>query len=119
MTTVVAPSYTKMKNFHPRYRPLSQPMSSLYLEPPESNLLYAPCSVFFFFFFLWKESTPFFVFLSSLLRAVLNVPIVSFQISVFLDPQIIRNRSGSLKKNQNAPRPSEHPPVRGKKCQNV
>ena len=23
-----------------------------------------------------------------------------------------------LKKNQNAPRPSEHPPVRGKKCQN-
>ena len=24
-----------------------------------------------------------------------------------------------LKKNQNAPRPSEHPPVRGKKCQNV
>ena len=25
----------------------------------------------------------------------------------------------SLKKNQNAPRPSEHPPVRGGKCQNV
>ena len=25
----------------------------------------------------------------------------------------------SLKKNQNAPRPSEHPPVRGEKCQNV
>ena len=25
----------------------------------------------------------------------------------------------SLKKNQNVPRPSEHPPVRGKKCQNV
>ena len=24
-----------------------------------------------------------------------------------------------LKKNQNAPRPSEHPPVRGGKCQNV
>ena len=24
-----------------------------------------------------------------------------------------------LKKNQNAPRPSEHPPVRGKKCRNV
>ena len=24
-----------------------------------------------------------------------------------------------FKKNQNAPRPSEHPPVRGKKCQNV
>ena len=24
-----------------------------------------------------------------------------------------------LKENQNAPRPSEHPPVRGKKCQNV
>ena len=24
-----------------------------------------------------------------------------------------------LKKNQNAPRPSEHAPVRGKKCQNV
>ena len=28
-------------------------------------------------------------------------------------------RSMCLKKNQNAPRPSEHPPVRGKKCQNV
>ena len=26
---------------------------------------------------------------------------------------------GSLKKNQSAPRPYEHPPVRGKKCQNV
>ena len=26
---------------------------------------------------------------------------------------------GCLKKNLNAPRPSEHPPVRGKKCQNV
>ena len=25
----------------------------------------------------------------------------------------------SLKKNQNAPRPSEHPPVKGEKCQNV
>ena len=25
----------------------------------------------------------------------------------------------SLKKNQNAPTPSEHPPVMGKKCQNV
>ena len=24
-----------------------------------------------------------------------------------------------LKKNQNAPRPSKHPPVRGRKCQNV
>ena len=24
-----------------------------------------------------------------------------------------------IKKNQNAPRPSEHPPVRGGKCQNV
>ena len=24
-----------------------------------------------------------------------------------------------LKKNQNAPRPSEHPPIMGKKCQNV
>ena len=27
--------------------------------------------------------------------------------------------TGFLKKNLNAPRPSEHPPVRGKKCQNV
>ena len=26
---------------------------------------------------------------------------------------------GFLKKNQNAPRPSEHPPVMGEKCQNV
>ena len=39
----VAPSHTTMKNFHPRYRPLSQPLSSLYREPPESNLHYAPC----------------------------------------------------------------------------
>ena len=30
-----------------------------------------------------------------------------------------RTGDGFLKKNQNAPRPSEHPPVRGKKCQNV
>ena len=30
----------------------------------------------------------------------------------------LRNKVIS-KKNQNAPRPSEHPPVRGKKCQNV
>ena len=41
----VAPSHTTMKNFHPRYRPLSQPLSSLYNEPPESNLLYAPCLI--------------------------------------------------------------------------
>ena len=35
---------TTMKNFHPRYRPLSQPLSSSCREPPESNLHYAPCS---------------------------------------------------------------------------
>ena len=47
----VAPSHTTMKNTYPRYRPLSQPLSnSLYCEPPESNLFYAPCSVFFCFF---------------------------------------------------------------------
>ena len=28
-------------------------------------------------------------------------------------------KDACLKKNQNAPRPSEHPPVRGEKCQNV
>ena len=28
-------------------------------------------------------------------------------------------RNPCLKKNQNTPRPSEHPPVMGKKCQNV
>ena len=28
-------------------------------------------------------------------------------------------RGRCLKKNLNAPRPSEHPPVRGKKCQDV
>ena len=44
----VAPSHATMKNSHPRYRPLSQPLSSLYREPPESNLLYAPCRVYFF-----------------------------------------------------------------------
>ena len=30
-----------------------------------------------------------------------------------------QRRIEGLKKNLNAPRPSEHPPVRGKKCQNV
>ena len=30
-----------------------------------------------------------------------------------------RRDGAFLKKNLNAPRPSEHPPVRGKKCQNV
>ena len=39
----VAPSHTTMKSFHPRYRPLSQPLSSVYSQPPESNLLKAPC----------------------------------------------------------------------------
>ena len=29
------------------------------------------------------------------------------------------DRNCCLKKNQNAPRPSEHPPVMGEKCQNV
>ena len=38
----VAPYHTTMKNFHSPYRPLSQPLSSLYRQPPESNLLYAP-----------------------------------------------------------------------------
>ena len=36
---------------------------------------------------------------------------------VFVSPTC--SSCGCLKKNQNAPRPSEHPPVRGKKCQNV
>ena len=31
----------------------------------------------------------------------------------------IGERARSLKKNQNAPRPFEHPPVMGEKCQNV
>ena len=38
----VAPYHTTMKNFHPLYRPLSQPLSSLYHQPSEFNLLYAP-----------------------------------------------------------------------------
>ena len=50
-----------MKNFNSRYRPLSQPLSSLYCEPSESNLHYAPCSVFCFF---KKECSPFFSFSS-------------------------------------------------------
>ena len=58
----VAPSRTTMKNFHPRYRPLSQPLSTLYRGPPdESNLLYAPCSVFFLFLFC-KRNVPHFLF---------------------------------------------------------
>ena len=32
-----------MKNIHPRYRPQSQPLSSLFRQPPESNLPKAPC----------------------------------------------------------------------------
>ena len=40
-------------------------------------------------------------------------PVVSFTVPFFIFSGI------SLKKNQNAPRPSEHPPVRGEKCQNV
>ena len=43
----VAPSHTTMKNFHSRNRPLTQPLFSLYREPPESSLLYAPCSLSF------------------------------------------------------------------------
>ena len=31
----------------------------------------------------------------------------------------LKSRVTFLKKNLNASRPSEHPPVRGKKCQNV
>ena len=59
----VAPYRTTMKNFHPRYRPLSQLLSTLYPGPPESKLLYAPCSVFFFFFFfLTKGMFPIFCF---------------------------------------------------------
>ena len=33
--------------------------------------------------------------------------------------RLARSARGCLKKNLNAPRPSEHPPVWGKKCQNV
>ena len=61
----VAPSHTTMKNLHPRQRPLSQPLSSLYREPPESNLLYEPYPMRFVF--LLEECSPFFVFLSPLL----------------------------------------------------
>ena len=32
---------------------------------------------------------------------------------------VVSHMERILKKNQNAPRPSEHPSVRGKKCQNV
>ena len=62
----LAPSHMTMKNFHPRYRPLSQPLPlpSLYREPPESNLLYAPCFVFlcFLFVFFCKGVFPIFCF---------------------------------------------------------
>ena len=40
-----------------------------------------------------------------------------FPYEKFLDE--LHSSTESLKKNLNAPRPSEHPPVRGKKCQNV
>ena len=61
----VAPSHTTVKNFHPRYRPLSQPLSTLYRGPPESNLFYAPCSVFYLFFFV-KGMSYIFCFVFSL-----------------------------------------------------
>ena len=38
-----------------------------------------------------------------------------FSVSVLFQMQV----QFILNKNLNAPRPSEHPPVRGKKCQNV
>ena len=40
-------------------------------------------------------------------------------IIIIVDYFITTYRLLFLKKNQNAPRPSEHPPVRGKKCQSV
>ena len=46
---------------------------------------------------------------------------ISVQYSGGLLPDIMLLTQGyyCLKKNLNAPRPSEHPPVRGKKSQNV
>ena len=53
-----------------------------------------------------------------------NFVFVSFGTVVHLEHHektrnIFCGTSGCLKKNQNAPRPSEHPPVMGEKCQNV
>ena len=53
-----------------------------------------------------------------------SVLITQAPIRVCLDGTIIDSRTiiivtMYLKKNQNAPRPSKHPPVMGKKCQNV
>ena len=48
-----------------------------------------------------------------------------YLVVLFVSPQILNPDPMNLpllllfKKNMNAPRPSEHPPVRGKKCQNV
>ena len=39
--------------------------------------------------------------------------------SMLLLSTLILSSCSILKKNQNAPRPSEHPPVMGEKCQNV
>ena len=39
--------------------------------------------------------------------------------SLFPHPSLFWYEVGMLKEGGNAPRPSEHPPVRGKKCQNV
>ena len=40
-------------------------------------------------------------------------------VCISFTPRGDRRTQYFLKKNLNAPRPSEHPPVRGKKCQNV
>ena len=62
----VAPSHTTIKTSTLDTRLLSQPLYSLYRKLAESNLLYAPCSVFFVFIFVLLKAH-FFVFLSPLL----------------------------------------------------
>ena len=58
-----------------------------------------------FFWQVYSVIAPF--FLSFLFRFVMRIILLSLELC------------RCLKKNQNAPRPSEQPPVMGKKCQNV
>ena len=54
----------------------------------------------------------------------ININNIRFRcVQIFLIPVILKvdamQKKGILKKILNAPRPSENPPVRGEKCQNV
>ena len=61
----------------------------------------------------------FFIFLDPLLPGNPNNDVDYGSIPTFDEKFSFFGECCCLKKNQNVPRPSEHPPVRKKKCQNV